>query len=109
MAYGTPNIGAVTISFTFLTFFVKWILNIKKTAYWLLLILYSGYAYYTYWFHINKGVEVIRSIQPLWRGTPSGKLWPEIFYYMGLIDEEENLQWFDYEDIINNIYGDDED
>ena len=66
----------------------------KKTrAYWLLLISYLSYGIYTFWFHINNGVDVIRTIQPLWAGTISGKLYPYILYHLGLVNEYDEPTW----------------
>ena len=98
IAFGAPNAGMVAVSLTSLVFLINLILNFKTLAYWFLFILYVGASTYTFWYQITKGVEVIQTIQPEWKGTPSGNLWPFILVALGLIDENDNPVYFGFYD-----------
>ena len=65
-----------------------------RLAYLVQLLIYTGFAVYTEWFSITKGVTVIQSINPEWEGTESGLLWPALLYLVGLVDENDQPKFF---------------
>ncbi len=94
IVYYTGNLGLVLHSTGFLLYLIYVIIEFDSWAYWLLFLLYVGFAAFTQFFHIFEGVEVVRRIQPLWRGTQSGLLWPWLLYYIGLVDKNDQPNWF---------------
>lgn len=42
-------------------------------------------------------------MQPLWKGTESGLLWPWLLYLVGLVDENDRAKFFDDESEDNDI------
>ena len=94
IANGTAIAGLAVLSLSFVYLIFLWILNILRLSYLLLLLSYAGFAIYTEWFQITKGVEVIQTIQPEWEGTESGLLWPQLLYMVNLIDENDQPKYF---------------
>ena len=64
IAYYTANMGVITLSFGFLFTTIYWFINFTDWGYLLLFALYNGFGFYTEWFQIKHGVEVIRTIVP---------------------------------------------
>ena len=89
--YMAPNLGVITQSLGLQVFLFSAIFSSanNSSSTWILLLLYTLIATYTHFFQITEGVEVVRNIYPLWRGTKSGLLWPAIFYMTGLVDEDD--------------------
>ena len=99
MVYITPNLGLFVHTYTLIWQIIRLILNwiSNRGAYSSLLFIYLGYTTWTYYYHIAKGVEIIQQIQPLWEGTPTGKLWPWIFHFIGFVDEDDQPTFLDTE------------
>ena len=106
IVYATANLGLLTHSIGFLLYTIYLIVEIDQWSYWLLWVLYLGYAAYTNYYQITNGVGIIRYIQPLWRGTPSGLLFPWLLYTLGLVDDEGRAKFFDDESTDDDIVYD---
>lgn len=98
MVYFTPNAGLVTHSICWTVFLMYSIFSKESSNYFILLILYVAFAFYMHFFTITKGVEVIRHIYPLWKGTKSGLLWPALLYMLGMIDGNDQPKFITEEE-----------
>ena len=94
IAYYTANMGVISLSLGFLITTIYWLFNFFDWGYILLFLLYNGFGFYTEYFQITKGVEIIRTIIPYWPGTRSGMLWPYILWAVGLVDENGKILHF---------------
>ena len=98
IVYWTANAGLFTHTLSAFVFLVYVVRNFSTKGYWMMFLFYLVNAIYLNYFHIFNGVEIIRSMQPLWKGTKSGKLWPALFYFMGLVDENGQAKFFEDEE-----------
>ena len=103
IVFFAPNVGLIahTLGLNIFMFSAIWKrVRSKQHAsdYWTTFVLYTIFAFYTHFFQITEGVEVIRSIYPLWRGTRSGLLWPALFYVTGMINDEDEPPFVDKEE-----------
>ena len=94
IAYYTANMGLISLSLGFVITTIYWLVNFTDWGYILLFLLYNGFGAYTEYFQIKYGVEVIRTFMPYWPGTPSGLLWPYLFFALGLVDENGKILHF---------------
>lgn len=98
IVYLSPNFGLVTHTTALMLFLLYALFSSASVTYLLLITLYAGFAAYTHFFSITEGVEVVRSVYPMWKGTKSGLLWPMLFYLTGMVDQEDRPTWRDYDE-----------
>ena len=94
IVYLSANLGVAIHTTGFLIFLAYAIFQSDSLAYWSLLALYTLFSLYTEFFYITEGVEAIRYIQPKWKGTKSGLIFPMLLYMIGLVNKDEQPQWF---------------
>jgi len=93
LVYVSPNCGLIIHSIGFSLFLWIAIFNSSNASYWILFGLYLAFAIYTHFFSISEGVEAVRAIKPLWRGTRSGLLWPLVLKLIGLVDDDDEARY----------------
>ena len=88
IVYWSANAGLLTHVLAFNIYLICLILNFGSTGYWVMFLVYTLQAMYMQYFQITHGVEIIRSMQPLWKGTKNGLLFPALLYMIGLVDRD---------------------
>ena len=96
MVWATSNASVVIWSSGSLVLLILWLINFSSWAYLIMWLLYVTAGAGTEWLMITKGEEVIFALDPDWQGgSKSGLLWPWIFRWMGLVDENDEPLYFD--------------
>ena len=94
MEWYTANIGF--FSFVVGVFFslFYWIFNFKKWGYLFLFLFYFSSAYYTVWYTVKNGEEIMQIIDPEYETYESGLMWPWLLKAIGLVTDDGRAAGF---------------